>query len=121
MISLWFSTVYAYPLQEHRAITQKAFEHLQTCNITVSANEQETIIIENLQEDTNLIVKWGKYSHYHHPERPLGIRRQSSFDRVQSLSNPFEHLGVITHHLQDLTLPLHVLPISHNWNDGLES
>ena len=121
MLYLWFPSAHAYSLEEHRVITQQAFDNLQTCGISVPVSEQKKIITENIQEDTNLIVKWGKYSHYYHPERSLGLRRLSSLDRIRDLAEPTEHLGVVTHHLQDLTLPLHVLPISHNWNDGLES
>jgi hypothetical protein len=121
MILLLIKSVFAYPLDEHRQLTQQAFTLLEQCSIALNNDRQEEIIVQNLQEDINVLQKWTQYSHYYNPNRPLGIRRSSSLDRIRDLEDHQNNTGVLIHHLQDLTLPLHVLPIGHTWRDGLES
>jgi hypothetical protein len=135
----------AYSLEDHEQLTRAAFRAIRPCLSSVGkeegavpASEEDQVVKANLWEDRNLLNKWLRYSHFYHPEHDglevEGIRENSKArildleDRMQEAvrdSAPIEHrlrlLGFMLHHVQDMTVPLHVLPVNHFWTDGFES
>ncbi len=126
------STVHAYSLKDHRQLTEAAFQSIERCFPgSIEPSEAAEVVSANLWEDKNLIDKWFKYSHFYQPRREVGMLRANSQARVQAiqdrldrggLSRPKELdlIGALLHHVQDMTVPLHVMPVNHFWTDGFE-
>lgn len=126
---------FAYHLDDHRAITQQAFKEIATCFPKSSALlDIQWLVTGDLDEDTDLVTKWFFYSHYFNPYKHLAMARGDSAARVRNLSayltpgtsnsldvSEIEDLGHLIHHFQDMTVPAHVVPVSHGFFDGFES
>ena len=110
----------AYHLDEHSSITNMAINNLSTC-IPLAERERKVILNSNRQEDLNLIEKWGRSSHYYNPHFQLPLRRNTSDTRIAELEsrNP-PSIGAILHHMQDITIPQHVVGVVHGWTDHFE-
>lgn len=124
--------VYAYSLKDHRQLTEAAFQSIERCFPgSIEPSEAAAVVSANLWEDKNLIDKWFKYSHFYQPRHEVGMLRENSQARVRAiqdrldqggLSRPKELdlIGALLHHVQDMTVPLHVMPVNHFWTDGFE-
>ena len=122
----------AYSLKDHRQLTEAALAAIQPClPEPIEAGEIQALVSANLWEDKNLIEKWFLYSHFYQPRTHLQMVRASSRARVEYIQNRLERAGLssqqkihfvgsLLHHLQDMTVPMHVLPVNHFWTDGFE-
>ena len=135
----------AYSLGDHEQITLAAFRAVAPCLTDPEGRPKELpdslqkrVIQANLWEDRNLLNKWLRYSHFYHPSsdeiEEAGIRENSKArildleDRMRDavlggapLADRLRLLGFMLHHIQDMSVPLHVLPVNHFWTDGFES
>lgn len=124
----------AYHLGEHESITRQAVAEIRKCwPESAAALVDDDLVRANLDEDLNLVVKELFYSHFYNPNRHLSMFRGSSWDRVtdltpdllqcrgSSIAEVAAQLGAVIHHLQDGTVPAHVVPVNHSFWDGFES
>lgn len=125
----------AYHINEHRSITNEAFQELTTCFPRAqSLLNVRWMAAGDVDEDLDLVTKWLFYSHYYNPNKALQMRRSDSSVRVQDLSVDLRHpvaddsdgtemtnLGHMIHHYQDATVPSHVVPVDHSMWDGFET
>ena len=128
----------AFQLRDHKQITTEAIQEFTNCFPEAkSALTQKWILVGDLGEDVNLITKELLYSHYFNPHKKLVMWRYDSSVRISRLesalapgtgalkvSNTFSsmlELGQVIHHLQDASVPPHVVPVSHGLGDGFES
>jgi hypothetical protein len=126
----------AYELSDHKRITVQAVDELNACFPGLISETQKTALwTSDLEEDIDLIRKDLLYSHFFNPYKQLEMRRYDSSVRVARLQEAiardeaegdhdglglFIHLGHIAHHLQDMSVPPHVVPVMHWINDGFE-
>ena len=120
----------AYSLSEHRKMTEQAIEETLYCFPGFAPfKERRRMARASVTEDTNLLRKWLKFSHYYHPKKELPLFRRTSMDRVQEIqkrfgesisSQTFSDIGHAAHHMQDLTAPPHVVPVRHALSDSFE-
>lgn len=140
----------AFIPDEHTAITQAAFDSMVHCGYwtkDLAAERAKVVIRANVDQDrynsiSNVISKWFKYSHFYTPIRPLnhvGVLRgrahsdgaiaQYRAEMIEILANTrgealsqgaLRLTGMIAHHLQDASSPLHALAINHGLSDGFE-
>lgn len=130
----WSASAFGFGLADHRLITRQAVAEYNFCaRAPLSERALETLTRENLDEDLNLIRKWGHFSHYYNPEKPLrDLHRLDSSMRIVSLLSrmqpedpaappvTLDDLGHAIHHLQDMASPPHVVPVRHGLTDGFE-
>jgi hypothetical protein len=135
VIAAWSLTAHAYHIEEHRTITNQAFQEVAHCFPRAEALlNVEWMANGDVEEDTDLFSKWLFYSHYYNPNKQLNMRRYDSAERVSGLSsnlrNPaingadadeMSELGHMIHHFQDATVPAHVVPVDHSLWDGFET
>jgi len=133
------SWAWAYSLNDHRQITERALDVVERCTgEPITLDIRSMIVKANVNEDTNLIRKWFVYSHFYHPserDQAPSSRRANSRARVSVLQTELDStspppggglryslmlLGYLIHHLQDMTVPPHVVPVNHFWTDGFE-
>jgi hypothetical protein len=127
-------SAHAYHVDEHRVITRQAFKELTACFPKAKPLLSiELIVNGDADEDLDVFTKWLFYSHYYNPNKKLDMRRADSADRVSTLSSTLRtpknarpnllemsDLGHMIHHLQDSTVPAHVVPVDHSLWDGFE-
>lgn len=132
----------AFWVGEHTKITAQAILGLQRCSLLPKDWDEGLNAIINdadIAEDTNLLRKWSRYSHYYNPTKKLNMRRDDSSVTVEesqqtldelakggsaegsAIHQGWELVGRIVHHVQDVTVPAHVVPVAHFWNDGFEA
>lgn len=137
VLSLNGASAFAYHLGDHSRIARQAYTEFTTCFPEVAqALDADLLVQSDLNEDLNLVVKELMYSHYYNPNHELDMWRYSSMDRVHDLSPSLQvcrvggstwdgantaDLGHVIHHLQDMTVPSHVVPVSHSAWDGFET
>ncbi|MGZ3688341.1 MAG: hypothetical protein ACXVBW_08580 [Bdellovibrionota bacterium] len=112
----------AYHLSEHEQITRRAVAELNDCVPGLVPDQDAAVLVAaDLAEDLNLFRKWFRYSHYFNPVKPIHLLRRDSLERVEGLEGrALEELGAILHHLQDMSVPAHVVPIEHGARDEFE-
>ena len=127
---------YGFQLGDHKRITYQAVDELLRC-VPSAADLLSTrwILFGNLEEDLNVAKKGLVYSHYYHPHKELTMARYDSMARISALQTSLMQraedgssagifgmmeLGQTIHHLQDMAVPLHVLPVAHGMSDGFE-
>ena len=130
LCSSWTTPSSAWQLFDHRVITWRALQLYERCHdLRFTATEIKGIVAGNLSEDYNLAVKWLKNSHYYNPDKWVrSLYRNNAAHRVKYLVEKLQAgrqprlrlLGKIIHFVQDVASPLHVIPITHNINDGFE-
>jgi hypothetical protein len=136
LLSLSASPAYAYHLDDHQRITLQAVQELNACFPGLISHANETALwMSDLEEDVDIIRKEFLYSHYFNPYKHLDMRRYDSSVRVERLQSDLEqdeaegdrsgldvftHLGHLVHHLQDMSVPAHVVPVMHGLEDGFE-
>jgi hypothetical protein len=128
----------AYDLADHKQILMQAMsEYNQCAPAKLSSWNQFVILNGDLDEDTNLLRKDTLYSHFYHPLKKLDMFRYDASVRLKMLQKnlatevtadswrgymELSWLGGITHYLQDVTAPPHIIPVMHTgWGDGFES
>lgn len=123
----------AYHIDDHKAIMHQAFVELADCFQNASTLlDLEWLSSGDVDEDTDLLEKWTTYSHYYNPYKKLNMIREDSSGRIDDLAPEFRHTGFIStnemsdlghaiHHFQDMTVPSHVVPVSHWLFDGFET
>jgi hypothetical protein len=127
---------WSYAPKTHRQLVQEAvkdfkvcIDHLQLRAAPFSADESEEIESGNLWEDYNL---WRKFTnwHFYHPSKDLGvgwlgIGHGSLGPRFQELQSAdpkkLAVIGALSHYLQDVTNPAHVVPIYHGIGDSFDN
>lgn len=134
-IAVWGLSAHAYHIEEHRLITDQAFQELAHCFSRAEALLNVAWMEDgNIEEDTDLFSKWLFYSHYYNPNKQLDMRRYDSAERVSGLSSDLRNpstngvdikemtdLGHMIHHFQDASVPSHVVPVDHSLWDGFET
>lgn len=126
----------AFHIPEHVLITQRAIEGLQKCNLLPKGWDMGWSLViasANKAEDTNLIRKWSKYSHFYNPNKRIRMPREDALISVtESMESIEEHdeeddeksvyklVGRMVHHIQDAAVPAHVVPVNHFAFDGFE-
>ena len=119
----------AYHLGDHVTITRLAIQEFQKCYPQLMTSQEPFFIFSSdLEEDINVIRKDFIYSHYFNPQKSLSMFRYDSSVRVQRLAQALQsdrnsilqyiHLGHALHHIQDMSVPVHVTPIGHGLSDG---
>lgn len=140
LVSLCFgfaSQVFAFSIEDHRTITQQAYQELATCFPSSAALVNlEWLESGNINEDLDFINKGLFYSHYFHPHKKLQMLRSDSSARIDDLeptlgrasqpnieldSDEVHAFGHVIHHYQDMASPPHIVPVSHGMFDGFES
>lgn len=141
LIALLFSVAplkgFAYGLSEHKRIVLQALQEYNQCvEDKWTPWDQFLILNAAIDEDVNLVRKDLLYSHFYNPYKDLNMFRYDASVRVEMLQKyieeeatranrrgyyPLSGLGGISHYLQDVTSPPHVMPVMHNaWQDGFE-
>ncbi len=129
-------TAFAYHTDEHELITREAVQEINVCFPGLISEPLTALLVHsNLMEDFNIFNKEIWYSHYYNPLKNLKMRRYDSAYRINGLAsdiaglrsrafdNPklIRRLGHLIHHLQDATVPPHVVPVQHSTVDGFEN
>lgn len=124
---------HAFSIGSHREITGRAVA-LEARAWPILAARSHEIALANVEEDLNLVVKWGLFNHYFNPKGAVRTTwRQTSDVRVEGLwadieralaegdeAEVWERAGHLLHHIQDMASPPHVIPVEHNMTDGFE-
>jgi hypothetical protein len=127
---------HTFQLEEHDRITMQAYREFIACHPEVAKQvDVGDLIQSNEGEDLDLVQKELFFSHYFNPFKTLSMWRGTSMDRVQALlprirecrgraedaAEQWSIMGQIIHHMQDMTVPAHVVPVRHSFWDGFES
>lgn len=119
----------AFHLGDHQSITETAVSEVERCT---HAQIPVGIFVDTvLAEDIDLVRKWLKYSHYYNPNKTLDMRRADSSVTIKEIEGTLREkpessdytwglMGRAVHHIQDMAVPSHVVPISHWLNDQFE-
>jgi hypothetical protein len=135
-IAFFSQNSWAYHLSDHSTLTMDAINEFNHCFPgIINSSDADILRSSNLNEDLNLFRKEFIYSHYYNPTKKLQMWRKDSMERVTDLQNNLSQptndgmtlrsdilvrIGHIIHHIQDMTVPAHVIPITHANNDGFE-
>lgn len=125
----------AFSVPAHEALTQAAIDSaLEAGGPAALGTYRATLVEASRAEDLNLHVKWTSCNHFFHPGETLntGFRRDSAA-RVRELweeaeeaashgdlERAFDRAGHLAHHIQDMAVPLHVVPVMHGLSDRFE-
>jgi hypothetical protein len=125
----------AFSVPDHEAITRAAIDAaLRTGNASPLAAHRATVVEGSQAEDLNIHVKWTGWHHFYSPGATLDSSfRQGSSARVRALweeaeeaasngdlERAFDRVGHLAHHIQDMAVPLHVVPVMHGLSDRFE-
>jgi hypothetical protein len=125
----------AFSVPAHEALTRASVDAtLQAGAHPALAAHREAIVEGSRAEDLNLHVKWTGYHHFFHPGKNLDSTfRKDSGTRVRvlwaeaeeaashgDLARAFDRVGHLVHHIQDMAVPLHVVPVMHGLSDHFE-
>lgn len=127
----------AFSLGDHKRMTLQAVKEFNRCYPgTIGYLASLQFWTSNLDEDLNIFRKDLMFSHFYNPDKKLNMWRYDSSDRIKGLMltmkldgamygdnsrDIFADLGHLTHHLQDMASPPHVVPLMHGLNDGFEN
>lgn len=138
---LFSNKAQAFHINDHGLITSVAVAEYNACDPAYAFSPADTTKLKaaNLDEDLNILRKWVTYSHYYNPTKHLDMSRKDSSVRVSELEiellphlmvgpPPFQLsradilrlMGHAIHHLQDMAVPAHVVPISHRFSENFE-
>lgn len=127
---------FAFQLGDHKAIMEQAYTEFVHCFPQFRDLQVDLLVSGDLDEDLNLVQKELFYSHYYNPNKNLNMWRGDSAGRLENLKpdlllcredahnltgDETSQLGHALHHLQDMAVPPHVVPVSHSFWDGFES
>jgi hypothetical protein len=125
----------AFDLADHKRIILQAIDEYNACfNGRISTWNKTILWSADLEEDLNVVRKDLKYSHFYNPLKTLNMFRYDSSVRIDGLEKDLRAssnddrmsvvnmtaLGHAVHHLQDMAVPPHVVPVMHWMNDGFE-
>jgi hypothetical protein len=125
----------AFSVSDHRALTEAALDGARDPSASALLAKYRSAVLHGVTaEDLNLHVKWTGWHHFYSPEGPLDTPvRQGSEARVRELwdealeaashgdlERAFDRAGHLTHHLQDMASPPHVVPVNHGLGDSFE-
>ncbi len=136
LLSSVFNGAYAFQLNDHSRITNQAYLEFNNCFLGLATSVRAGLVDGDIMEDLNLINKEIFFAHYYHPRKNLHMRRATSAERIENLEpylmqcrsdgrdwsyGQLVQLGHAIHHIQDMTVPAHVVPVEHGFFDGFES
>ena len=132
LIFVFSKSASAFHLGDHTDITRQALKEFEKCYPHIFHTEEPFFILtSDLEEDLNVVRKDLLFSHYFNPDKVLPMFRKDSLARILDLSADIKndhnsillymHLGHALHHLQDMSVPAHVVPITHGLNDTFET
>jgi hypothetical protein len=125
----------AFSVSAHEAMTRAAVDAaLEAGAPSPLALHRKAVVEGSRAEDLNLFVKWTGYHHFFHPGVSLDSAiRKDSGTRVRvlwreaekaaskgDLARAFERVGHLVHHIQDMGVPMHVVPVMHGLTDRFE-
>jgi hypothetical protein len=125
----------AFSVPDHEAMTRAAVDAALAAGPHPGLEAHRAAIVEGSRaEDLNLHVKWTGYHHFFHPGTSLDSSfRKDSGARVRvlwaeaeeaasngDLARAFDRVGHLVHHIQDMAVPLHVVPVMHGLSDRFE-
>jgi hypothetical protein len=125
----------AFSVPDHEALTRASLDAaLRAGELPQLAAHREAVVEGSRAEDLNLHVKWTGWHHFFHPEATLDSPfRRGSSARVRALweeaeeaashgdlARAFDRVGHLAHHIQDMAVPMHVLPVMHGLSDRFE-
>jgi hypothetical protein len=127
-------SAFAFHVPEHVKITSRAVDQLRKCGLLPEAwgpDWTQAVVRADEDEDYNFLRKWSHYSHYYNPLHPIEQSRADSSASVgesaqEIAAQPGDPLAVnqligrIIHHVQDASVPAHVVPVAHASSDGFE-
>ncbi|HEX8436984.1 hypothetical protein [Archangium sp.] len=125
----------AFSVPDHETMTRASVDAvLASGDLPQLAAHRATVVEGSRAEDLNLPVKWTGYHHFFHPGTSLDSSfRKDSGARVRvlwaeaeeaarngDLSRAFDRVGHLVHHIQDMAVPMHVVPVMHGLSDRFE-
>ena len=127
----------AFQLGDHDQITIQALNEYKNCVPAYRNINQEWLAEAVRSEDTDLVTKELRFSHFYNPKKKLNLWwRLDSMGRIDDLEpslmqchqkqlqvgyDEISELGHMIHHFQDMAVPAHVVPVNHSAWDGFES
>ncbi|WNG45942.1 hypothetical protein F0U60_18845 [Archangium minus] len=125
----------AFSVPDHETMTRVSVDAaLAAGDFPQLAAHREAVVEGSRAEDLNLPVKWAGYHHFFHPDISLDSSfRKDSGTRVRvlwqeaeeaasngDLARAFDRVGHLVHHIQDMAVPMHVVPVMHGLSDRFE-
>lgn len=125
----------AFSVPDHEAMTRASVDAaLAAGDVPQLAAHRAAVVEGSRAEDLNLHVKWTGYHHFFHPGTSLdssfrkdsGARVRVLWDEAEEaasngdLARAFDRVGHLVHHIQDMAVPLHVVPVMHGLSDRFE-
>ncbi|WPB74132.1 hypothetical protein KYC5002_34510 [Archangium violaceum] len=125
----------AFSVPDHEAMTRASIDAVLATEAHPELEAHRAAIVEGSRaEDLNLHVKWTGYHHFFHPGTSLdsGFRKDSGarvrmlwMEAEEAASNgdlarAFDRVGHLVHHIQDMAVPMHVVPVMHGLSDRFE-
>jgi hypothetical protein len=125
----------AFSVPDHEAMTRAAVDAALAAGGPPQLAAHRAAVVEGSRaEDLNLPVKWTGYHHFFHPGTSLDSSfRKDSGARVRALwveaeeaasngdlARAFDRVGHLVHHIQDMAVPMHVVPVMHGLSDRFE-
>ncbi|QRK04864.1 hypothetical protein JQX13_32190 [Archangium violaceum] len=125
----------AFSVPDHETMTRVSVDAaLAAGDFPQLATHREAVVEGSRAEDLNLPVKWAGYHHFFHPGVSLDSSfRKDSGARVRGLwqeaeeaasngdlARAFDRVGHLVHHIQDMAVPMHVVPVMHGLSDRFE-
>ncbi|PTL78801.1 hypothetical protein [Vitiosangium sp. GDMCC 1.1324] len=125
----------AFSVPDHEMMTRASIDAVLASGHYPELAAHEAVVVEGSRaEDLNLPVKWAGYHHFFHPGTSLDSSvRKDSGARVRvlwqeaeeaashgDLAQAFDRVGHLVHHIQDMAVPMHVVPVMHGLSDRFE-
>ncbi len=125
----------AFSVPDHETMTRASVDAaLASGDLPQLAAHRALVVEGSRAEDLNLPVKWTGYHHFFHPGTSLDSSfRKDSGTRVRvlwaeaeeaarngDLARAFDRVGHLVHHIQDMAVPMHVVPVMHGLSDRFE-
>ncbi|ATB32141.1 hypothetical protein [Melittangium boletus] len=125
----------AFSVTNHESLTRAAVdEALAAEGTSPLAEYREAMVSGTRKEDLNLHVKWTGWTHFFRPGTSLDTTfRKDSSARIQALwqeveeaashgdlERAYDRVGHLVHHIQDMAVPMHVVPVMHTLSDRFE-
>jgi hypothetical protein len=125
----------AFSVPDHETMTRVSVDAVLAAGGHPHLAKYGASVVEGSRaEDLNLPVKWAGYHHFFHPGTSLDSSfRKDSGTRVRvlwqeaeeaasngDLARAFDRVGHLVHHIQDMAVPMHVVPVMHGLSDRFE-
>ncbi|MFY0565616.1 hypothetical protein ACN28E_17475 [Archangium lansingense] len=125
----------AFSVPDHEVMTRASVDAVLAEGGHPELAAHRAAVVEGSRaEDLNLHVKWTGYHHFFHPGTSLDSSfRKDSGARVRALweeaeeaasngdlARAFDRVGHLVHHIQDMAVPMHVVPVMHGLSDRFE-